>query len=195
MRLPSANQRPHRSEVGWLTHVRCRTHNRQVGHSATSEKCQCDICTATRCIAIRSPRRRGRVRRGHVEPKRLSSFEIEHKPQLGRSLHRQLRRLRTFQNLPSVNPYLTVSVGNARSIIHEATGRRELAPRVDGRHFVAGGGSHKLVDVIAEQRVDADLERLDPILYECRESVFYLQRVACIPRATGLSLPGDLSSS
>jgi hypothetical protein len=66
---------------------------------------------------------------------------------------------------------------------------------VDGRHFVAGGGSHKLVDVIAEQRVDADLERLDPILYECRESVFYLQRVACIPRATGLSLPGDLSSS
>jgi hypothetical protein len=107
----------------------------------------------------------------------------------------QLRRLRVFQNLPSVNPYLTVSVGNARSIIHEATGRRELAPRVDGRHFVAGGGSHKLVDVIAEQRVDADLERLDPILYECRESVFYLQRVACIPRATGLSLPGDLSSS
>jgi len=25
---------------------------------------------------------------GHVEPKRLSSFEIEHKPQLGGSLHR-----------------------------------------------------------------------------------------------------------
>ena len=75
---------------------------------------------------------------GHVEPKRLSSFEIEHKPQLGRSLHRQLRRLRTFQNLPSVNPYLTVSVGNARSIIHEATGRRELAPR--GRWSALCGG-------------------------------------------------------
>jgi hypothetical protein len=28
-----------------------------------------------------------------------------------------------------------------------------------------------LVDVVAEQRIDTDLKRLDPILYECCESV------------------------
>jgi hypothetical protein len=36
---------------------------------------------------------------------------------------------------------------------------------------VAGGESHELVDVVAEQRIDTNLKRLDPILYECCESV------------------------
>jgi hypothetical protein len=49
---------------------------------------------------------------GHADPKRLGCFEIEHKPQLGGSLYRQLRRLRAFQNLPRANPYLMKSVGN-----------------------------------------------------------------------------------
>ena len=49
---------------------------------------------------------------GHADPKRLGCFEIEHKPQLGGSLYRQLRSLRAFQNLPRANPYLMKSVGN-----------------------------------------------------------------------------------
>ena len=49
---------------------------------------------------------------GRVDRKRLGCFEIEHKPQLGGSLYRQLRRLRAFQNLPRANPYLMKSVGN-----------------------------------------------------------------------------------
>jgi hypothetical protein len=72
------------------------------------------------------------------------------------------------------------SVGNARSVTHETAGHREFAPRVDGRYLAAGGKSHELVDVVAEQRSDTDLKRLDPILYECCESVLYLQSVARI---------------
>ena len=59
-----------------------------------------------------------------------------------------------------------------------STGGGEFAPRVDSRHLMARRESDKLINVVAKQRVDADLERLNSIAYKGCESILYFDRVA-----------------
>ena len=48
--------------------------------------------------SIRSPRRRGRARRRHVEAERLGGLEVDHQLVLGRRLHRQVGRLLALED-------------------------------------------------------------------------------------------------
>src|SRR5262245_44800767 len=101
-------------------------------------------------------------------------FEIEYKLQFGRPLHRQVAGFSAPQNLPGVDAYLTESIRDARSIIHEAASRRKFAPGIHGRHLVTCGESDKLINVVAKQRIDANLEGLNSVAYKRRKSIFYL---------------------
>jgi hypothetical protein len=93
-------------------------------------------------------------------------LEIEHKLQFGGLLHRQIAGLCAFQNLPGIDPDLTVSIGDARPIIHKAARRRKFAPRVNSRHFLTLRESDKLIDMVAKQRIDANLEGVNSIAYK-----------------------------
>ena len=39
--------------------------------------------------------------------------------------------------------------------------------------------SNKLIDVVAKQRIDADLERLNSFAYKGGESILHFERVTC----------------
>src|SRR5262249_21373376 len=97
----------------------------------------------------------------------FGGLEIEYKSQFGGSLYRQIAGFCAFQNLPGVDADLMESIRDARSVIHEAARRRKFAPRVNGRHLVTRRESNKLINVVAKQRVDADLESLNSIAYKC----------------------------
>src|ERR1700730_8910576 len=69
-------------------------------------------------------------------PERSSGFQVDNELQLGGSLHWKFGGVCSFQNLTGVNADLTIRIGNTRSVIHEATGRRKFPPRINSRDFV-----------------------------------------------------------
>src|SRR5262249_18623597 len=96
----------------------------------------------------------------------FGGLEIDYKSQFGGSLYRQIARFCAFQNLPSVDADLIESIRDARSVIHEAARRRKFAPRIHRRRLVTFRKGGKLTNVVAKQRVDADFEGLNSIVYK-----------------------------
>ncbi len=113
----------------------------------------------------------------------FGGLEVDHKVELGRSLNGQITGFGSFENLPCVDADLIERIRYARSIVHEAAGHRELAPRINRRHLVTGGESDELINVVSEQRIDTDLESLDPVALMSRKpllvrSHFWLRPLA-----------------
>ena len=73
---------------------------------------------------------------GNSVPSASSGFQVDNELQLGGSLHWKFGGVCSFQNLTGVNADLTIRIGNTRSVIHEATGRRKFPPRINSRDFV-----------------------------------------------------------
>src|SRR5215470_2886098 len=60
-------------------------------------------------------------RRRNVEAKRLRGLEIDDEIELGGLHHRQIGRLRTFENPADVDAGLAIGVRKVRSIAHQTT--------------------------------------------------------------------------
>src|SRR5438093_10356001 len=76
-------------------------------------------------------------RNGHADIERLGSLEVDVQFDFGCLLNRQLGWLVTFQNPTNIDSDEAMSLRNARSVTHQASGSSELAQLVDRRHCVA----------------------------------------------------------
>ena len=86
----------------------------------------------------RSPRRRGRVARRHVEAERLGCLEIDHQLVLGRRLHRQVGGLLAPEDAIDVGGGAPVLVTQFRPIGDQAAFGDEETLEVDCGQFVPG---------------------------------------------------------
>ena len=87
---------------------------------------------------IRSPRRRGRAHRRHVEAERLGGLEVDHQLVLGRRLHRQVGGLLALEDAIDVAGRAPVLVDQVRPIGDQAAGGDKVAVRVDRGQLVPG---------------------------------------------------------
>jgi len=63
----------------------------------------------------------------YVRPRAFGGLKVKHKIELGSLNHRQIGGSLAFQNSGGVDTSLTVRIGNARPIAHQATYGDELA--------------------------------------------------------------------
>src|SRR3954465_4441320 len=110
---------------------------------------------------------------GKFDPECPGGLEVDHEPQLGGALYRQVGRTCALQNLPGVDADLSKCIRDARSVVHETADRRKFAPWIDRRDFVACRQSDDLIAVIAKQRINTNLECVNPVSYKGCESVLY----------------------
>src|SRR5215471_14060455 len=73
-------------------------------------------------------------RQRHGEAERLRGLEVDDQLDFGRLLHRQVARLGAGEDPSGVDAGLTIRVGQAAAVAHQAAGRGELAILVDRRH-------------------------------------------------------------
>src|SRR5262249_49798024 len=76
-------------------------------------------------------------RRRNVEAKRLRGLEIDDEIELGGLHHRQIGRLRTFENPADVDAGLAIGVRKVRSIAHQTTACGVLPQIVDRGNRIA----------------------------------------------------------
>src|SRR5262245_33835187 len=72
----------------------------------------------------------------YLKPQRLRSLEVDHKLELGRLLDRQFGGFRTLKNFARVDAALAISIGEVRSVAHQAAGYRVLSQFEHRRHRI-----------------------------------------------------------
>jgi hypothetical protein len=84
------------------------------------------------------------------QAERLRGLQVDDQFELGRPNHRQIGRLRAFENVTNVDAKLSVHVGNAVAIAQETTGCGVLAQLEGGREIMACCQGDKLIACVVE---------------------------------------------
>ena len=75
---------------------------------------------------------------GTFEAERLGGLEVDHELELGRLHDRQVGRLLALENPAGIDAGLTIGVGDAGSVAHQAAGFGKLAQGIDRGHRYGG---------------------------------------------------------
>ena len=101
----------------------------------------------------------------------LCGLEIDHQLELSGLNDRQVGGLGAFENAAGINADLTISIGEARTVTHQAAILREVRKRVDASYPVAYGQGRNLVASVDEEPIGTDHDNIDVLLvdgYKCR---------------------------
>ena len=126
---------------------------------------------------------------GTVEAERLGGLEVDDQLELGGLLDRQVGGLLALENSAGVDAGLTVRVGDAAAVAHQAAGRDKLATLIDRGHRVAERQCGELFAAASEECIGADHERagsqLEPRLrrpHRSRVRCWHRRTWSCSPR-------------
>src|SRR6516165_1542091 len=103
---------------------------------------------------------------GNFEAKRLRGLEVDHELELCRQHNRQITRLLAFEDASGVNAGLTVCIGNAGRVAHQAAGRDRFAPVIDRGSPVSGRQRDNSFPLGVHERAGAHVQRASPALDE-----------------------------
>src|SRR3981189_838687 len=98
-------------------------------------------------------------RRRNRQAEGLGRLEVDHQLELGRLQYRQLSRLGALQDASSVDSGLTIRIGNAGAVAHQAAERGELTPLINRRNPMECCERDKLVALAVKKGIAADEER------------------------------------
>src|SRR5947207_15200999 len=91
----------------------------------------------------------------------LCGLEIDHQFELCWLNDRQVGGLGAFENAAGINADLTISIGDARAVTHQAASLREVRKRVDAGYPVAYGQGRDLVASVDEEPIGTDHDNID----------------------------------
>src|SRR5205814_2242935 len=111
----------------------------------------------------------GEQRRWNDQAKDLCRLQIDDEFNLRRLLNREVPRLLTLQDPSGVNSGLTVSIGIARSIAHQATTVGELSQFGYRRQSRSQGQSGYVAKSIVEEWIRCDQNRTNLLLAKARK--------------------------
>src|SRR5262249_38742669 len=105
--------------------------------------------------------------RRNFDAKCPRSLKIDQQFELGWLHHRQVSRLLALEDASGIDASLTVSVGYAGSVAHEAAGRDELAQREDRGKAVRGAQDRELLAMRVHERAGTNQQRAGSAVGEC----------------------------
>ena len=127
---------------------------------ATAERTCLDVCLVPTAV-IRSPRRRGRAVRGHIQAKRFRCLEIDDQFDLSGLVDGQVSRLLAVENAAGIYASLTISLRGAPCVAHKTTGRGECARLKDCRQPVSKDQRGELFFTRDDEYIASDYEPTD----------------------------------
>src|SRR5262249_41592052 len=119
-----------------------------------------------------------RQRNGDAE--RTGGLQVDEHLDFGGLLHRQIARLATFKNSPSIDSNEAMCFRNVGPVAHQTSGLSERAPLVNRGDCVLNRERGELFDVAGKERIPPMYH--PPVLYAIkpRESVFEALFSACV---------------
>jgi hypothetical protein len=132
------------------------------GHMRCKEGCPLIAISGQRVVSldhlVGARKQRGR----NGETKRLRGLEVEDKFEFGRLHNRKVRRFLTLEDAASVEPDLSVRVGETCSVAGQAARSDKQTARIDCWHRVAGRQSNQLItDADKEDTGEGERSRLE----------------------------------
>src|SRR5262249_15499485 len=89
----------------------------------------------------------------HLKAECLRGLEVDNKLQRCWLNDWQVTRFEALEDLPGVHAHLTIQIGQAGAIAHQAAGYGITASFVDRRYFAACGQKHEALALTVEERV------------------------------------------
>jgi hypothetical protein len=98
----------------------------------------------------------------YLKAQRLRGLEVDHELELCWQHNRQITRLLAFEDASGINAGLTVCIGNAGRVAHQAAGLNELAIRGNRRERMAGCQRDNPFPLGDHERAEAYVQRASP---------------------------------
>src|SRR5262249_13304852 len=119
-----------------------------------------------------------RQRNGDAE--RTGGLQVDEHLDFGGLLHRQIARLATFKNSPSIDSDEAMCFRNVGPVAHQTSGLSERAPLVNRGDCVWNRERGELFDVAGEERISPNYQPASSYLTQPREYAFEVLFSACV---------------